>query len=104
MYVTTTMGRPPSKERLGETIHVKLSDDVKIKLDLEAKAQGIYLSQLIRQILMDYTENLEKRSRGGLMREGEPSCCVDIKDILSSDEFKEQLQQEIHKVLRKMID
>lgn len=99
------MGRPPSRDRLSDQLSIKLPDDTKDKLTEEANNQGIYLSQLIRQILMDYVDYLDKRDKREFIV-SEPSLQYSVpslEEVFTSDEFRELLRKEVQLALKKLI-
>ncbi len=53
------MSSRKSDENLGDSLNIRLPEGIRDKLELEAKREGIYLSQKIRKILTDYIESPE---------------------------------------------
>jgi metal-responsive CopG/Arc/MetJ family transcriptional regulator len=108
-YCSITMGRPQSRDKLAETIHIKLPESIKEQLDQEAKARGFNMSQLIRTILMEYTEFLQVKDRDSqIMTLNEPTMTYKthkdtVEEYLTSDEFRELLRKEVQLALKKLI-
>lgn len=100
------MGRRESKDNLGDSINIRLPNFIRERLEAEADDQGIYMSQLIRQILMDFVGYLEKRDKGGFVV-SEPTVqyrTSDLEEIFTSDEFRELLRKEVQLALKKLFE
>jgi len=101
--IIITMGYKKSDDDLGDSINIRLPKAIREKLEFEAKSQGIYMSQLIRKILMDYVNYLGKRDNGDFVISETTPQYQSLEEVFTSDEFRELLRKEVQLALKKLI-